>query len=64
MNFNVTGCAYYAVPGDTGVTDPNNDEGGYARVGQTTGNSQKITVLIFRQWTVRYDMPFHLFVTC
>jgi hypothetical protein len=63
-NFDVTNCAYYVTNGVTGVLDPNDEEGGYARVGQTAGNSQKVTVLMFRNYTVRVDYPFHIAIVC
>jgi hypothetical protein len=63
-NFNVTGCSYQVTTGDTGTLDPSETVGGYARAGQTAGDNQKVSVLIFRNYTVREDIPFHLEVVC
>jgi hypothetical protein len=50
--------------GDTGVVDPAEAVAGYGRAGQTAGNNQRVTVLIFRNYTVREDIPFHLEIVC
>jgi hypothetical protein len=63
-DFPITGCAYYVTIGDTGVLDPNQADGGYARVGQTSGNSSRVTVIILQQPNNRIDLPFHIAIVC
>jgi hypothetical protein len=63
-SLDVTGCAYYATVGTTGTLSPGDTEGGYAVVGQTPGNSHKVTILTYRAQSVLDDYGFHLAVVC